>query len=148
MLQKHVRTFDLIRFRISTCRLFTITLRTTMNHRKTGLTLALLIALTWMPSQCIANDGYGLEYDVTIVNEWPHTVRFKRCSDEQDAKADIASGQSETFRIRFDSDQVFMAFGKKKLLGDPQTFVPRKSYGGISMRVTREGQLVMALKSR
>ncbi|WP_461509326.1 hypothetical protein [Rhodopirellula baltica] len=118
-----------------------------MITRMIGLSAIVLVACVLVPSEGIANDGYGLNYEITIVNNWSNNVRFKRSSANQDAKADIAPGQSQTFSIRCDSDQVFMAFGNKKLLGT-EKFVPNKAFGGLSLSVSREGRLIIAVKSR
>lgn len=94
---------------------------------------------------CVAQDVY----EVSIQNDWNDTVRLKRVDDSEggSAFADLKPGDSDSFRIQFTSDQVFAAWGRGRLLGVTQ-FKLNPRIGTVSLTVTRDGQLVAALKGR
>jgi hypothetical protein len=93
----------------------------------------------------------GRVFSVTVQNGWNQDVRFKRVAEgeQEHAFQDLAPNGTKTFNIRFDSDQVFLAWSRGKLLG-MQKFALEGSeaLGGVALSIDSRGGMSIAVKSR
>lgn len=100
---------------------------------------------------CDAVVAQGRTFNVSVRNNWDRTVRIKRMAEgERDhASVDLQQNGSQTFRIQFDSDQVFMAWSQGRLLG-VQRFELQNAgnLGGLSITITDQGTMSIAVSSR
>jgi hypothetical protein len=115
-----------------------------MTRQVLVVTIGILVSCVWIPS----TSAQGVDYEVTIRNDFSNTVRFVRVDNSERAFDDLPPGQPPvTFQLNSDSMQVLIAYIDGRIAGRPISFDPKMSEG-ISLTVSPQGQLIANLRPR
>lgn len=106
--------------------------------------IAALLGATLVIGGDSLQGAQGDTYTVVVTNRHNDTVRLKRIGDGENENpfVDLEPNESETFEnIAFGSDQVFIAWARGRILGQPLKISREtmRNAGGIGLGVSAQG---------